>query len=421
MNNDLEIKTNNLPEQSMSSLAIIQNEREALINAYDDVIGLKITEENLKTFKELRLQIRDNRTKGIEPWHTTNKAVSLAIGRTIDAIKNREVEINKRMEAKLLGAEKHFENLEKERVEKLNKERIELVRPYLDEVEHLYLADYDEDMFAVYLETKKRNFKAIQEAEAKAEKERLEKEESKKIHQARKESILPYWEFVPLENKEDDFSKLTNDEWVERFNFIKTEKENKDESIRLQEIEIKKLKKESEKLKEKEAEKKKQHELRAKDLQSYIVFIRDYNGLISKPESEYQKEFSDIKKEAELQWEFDRKEAVKNHAKEEKQRKEKDKQDAILKKEREAKTKLQAELKAKLEAEEKAEELKLQLEGDARLKAEQLAKAPIKEKHTLWVNNFEIPLPQEPNEVTLEISKKFKSFKKWALSEVDKY
>ena len=420
MNNELEIKTNNLPEQSMSSLAIIQNEREALINAYDDVIGLKITEENLKTFKELRLQIRDNRTKGIEPWHTTNKAVSLAIGRTIDAIKNREVEINKRMEAKLLGAEKHFENLEKERVEKLNKERIELVRPYLDEVEHLVLHDMEEDVFNAYLETKKRNFKAIQEAEAKAQKERLEKEESKKIHQARKESILPYWEFVPLENKEDDFSKLTNDEWIERFNFSKTEKENKDESIRLQEIEIKKLKKESEKLKEKEAEKKKQHELRAKDLQSYIVFIRDYNALISKPESEYQKEFSDIKKEAELQWEFDRKEAVKNNAKEEKQRKEKAKQDAILKKEREAKAKLEAELKAKIEAEEKEAELKLQLEGEARLKAEQLAKAPIKKQLNNWVESFNINNSPIKNELSKDIQNKFNAFKKWANSEIDK-
>ena len=114
------VETKNLPKTSISSLAVIQNEREALINAYDDVIELEITHKNIKIFKELRLKIRDNRTKGIEPWHTTNKAVSLAIGRTIDAIKNREVEVNKRMEESLLNAEKHFENLEKQRIDNLS-------------------------------------------------------------------------------------------------------------------------------------------------------------------------------------------------------------------------------------------------------------------------------------------------------------
>lgn len=180
MSEEITIQTSNLPESSMSSLGIIQNEREALINAYDDVITLEINDENIKTFKELRLKIRDNRTKGIEPWHTTNKAVSLAIGRTIDAIKNREVEVNKRMEEKLLGAEKHFENLEKERTEKLNAERIELVRPYLEDVEHLVLHDMDNDMFEAYLTIKKRDYNAIQEAIKKEEAERLEKIEVEK-------------------------------------------------------------------------------------------------------------------------------------------------------------------------------------------------------------------------------------------------
>ena len=38
---------------------------------------LEITEENLPVFKELRLKIRDNRTKGIEKWHKLNKAFFL--------------------------------------------------------------------------------------------------------------------------------------------------------------------------------------------------------------------------------------------------------------------------------------------------------------------------------------------------------
>ena len=382
MNSELEIKTNNLPEGSMSSLAIIQNEREALINAYDDVIGLKITEDNLKTFKELRLQIRDNRTKGIEPWHTTNKAVSLAIGRTIDAIKNREVEINKRMEAKLLGAEKHFENLEKERVEKLNKERIELVRPYLDEVEHLVLHDMEEDVFNAYLETKKRNFKAIQEAEAKAEKERIQKEENKKIHEARKESILPYWDFVPLDKRDKDFSSFTEKEWIARFNFSKAEKEKKDESIRLQELENERLKKEAE---EKEA-----------------LRLKEEKERLAKEKLEAEKR---EKEEA-------RKQAILD--------KEKEKQDAILKKEREAKAKLEAELKANKEAELKVIEDKKAEELKAKKEAEELAKSPIKKQLNNWVESFNINNSPIENELSKDIQNKFNAFKKWANSEIEK-
>jgi hypothetical protein len=47
-------------------------------------------------------------------------------------------------------------------------------------------------------------------------------------------------------------------------------------------------------------------EVRVKELQPYIVFIRDYNGLILKPEEEYQSELIEIKKGAELQWKSDR-------------------------------------------------------------------------------------------------------------------
>ena len=76
-------------------------EREPLINSYNDVIELEITEENIKVFKELRLMISKNRTKGIENWHKVNKNYFLTGGRFIDAIKNKEIAENIRMEATL--------------------------------------------------------------------------------------------------------------------------------------------------------------------------------------------------------------------------------------------------------------------------------------------------------------------------------
>ena len=249
MSKEIEIKTGNLPASSIQSLGTIQNEREALINAYDDVIGLEITEENIKIFKELRLKIRDNRTKGIEPWHKTNKAVSLAIGRTIDSIKNREVEINKRMEDSLFNAEKHFENIEKERIEKLNSERIELVRPYLEDVEHLVLHDMEEDVFESYLNIKKRNFKAIQEIERKEEIERLAK--------------------IEAEEKENERIRLENEilkKQAEKLEETRIEEEKK--RIEIAKIEEeKRAKEEAEKQKKIDSERKKQAEILLKEKQ----------------------------------------------------------------------------------------------------------------------------------------------------------
>lgn len=223
------IKTDNLPETSMSTLAIIQNEREALINAYDDVIEMEITDESIKIFKELRLKIRDNRTKGIEPWHTTNKAVSLAIGRTIDAIKNREVEVNKRMEKSLFKAENHFENIEKLRVDNLNAERRELVRPFLDEVDHLNLAEMDEDVFQSYVLVKERNFKAIKEAEEKEELERLEKIEAEKKE---KERIRVENEKLKKERKELEAKNKADEEERAKKTKIEANKRAKEEEER---------------------------------------------------------------------------------------------------------------------------------------------------------------------------------------------
>jgi colicin import membrane protein len=115
----------------------------------------------------------------------------LSGGRFVDAIKNKENAVNEQMESKLLEAEKHFENLEKERVSKINNERIELVRPYLEEVDNLFLADMEEDVFDAYLLTKKQNHEAILKAEQEREAKRIaeEKAEAERLEAQRLENI----------------------------------------------------------------------------------------------------------------------------------------------------------------------------------------------------------------------------------------
>lgn len=153
-----------------SGLKTILAEREVLKDSYEGVITLEITKENLPKFRELRMSIRDNRTKGIEKWHKTNKEFYLAGGRFVDAIKNKEVAENERMEEQLLKAEKHFENLELERIAKLRAERWERISKYV-EFEPQGLAEMSPDTFEAF----ESGLIARHESKVKAEKEAEEK------------------------------------------------------------------------------------------------------------------------------------------------------------------------------------------------------------------------------------------------------
>jgi len=115
----------------IGNLPNIKAEREILIQGYDQIVTLDIEdEETSKQARELRLKIRDNRTKGIEIWHKTTKDFFLKGGQFVDAIKNKEIAVNKRMEENLEQIEKHAENKEKERIESVRKQRIEIIEVY---------------------------------------------------------------------------------------------------------------------------------------------------------------------------------------------------------------------------------------------------------------------------------------------------
>ncbi len=60
---------------------------------------------------------------------------------------------------------------------------------------------------------------------------------------------------------------------------------------------------------------------REKQLQPYIVFIREYSKLINKDEKEYQAEFIEIKKGAENHWEFEKNERIKQQNQQQEQEK----------------------------------------------------------------------------------------------------
>lgn len=399
-----------------SGLTTILAERQVLEESYQEVLKLEITPENLPQFKALRLKIRDNRTKGIDQWHKVNKDFYLKGGQFVDAIKRKESLVNEQMEDKLLEAEKYFENLEKERLAKLNEERKEAIRPYVGDLGHTDFSNMPDDVWQPYFESKKKAYEDKIEAERleaeRLENERVEKEKAVKLHNERKELLIDVWNFVPLDKRNDDFSLLTEDEFNERLEYSRKlylEDFERKESIRL---ENERLKKEAE---AKEELVKKRSEL----LQPYIIFIRDYNGLISKEEIDFNKEFEEIKKGAEEHWKYEAEQRNKAAVAEMEKEKE-------MKRLKEEKEKADAELKLKQEAEEKLESERLEKEKQAKIEADKLAKAPDKDRlikmlddTNLIVSSFDFKTKEAEQCETLIIDK-FNAFKSWAKLEIEK-
>ena len=334
MTNELTVKSEDFgitekdAQELTKGLDTIKNERQLLVEEFNEVSTLEVTEENIKTFRVLRLKIRDNRTKGLNQWHKTNKEYFLAGGRFIDAIKNKEILVNEQMESKLMEAEKHFENLEKERIATLQKKRAEQIQEYLPDAFDVTLTDMEEDVWEAFFETKKRNHLEAIEQEKKAEAER----------QAQ----------IKAEEEERERQRLENER-------LKAEIEEKERIA---------------------AEKDKITEKRTLELQRYIVFIRDYNKLINLPEDDYQKEFIDIKKGAEDHWEFERTEQIKKQKAEsdriDKEKAEREAYELKLKQEREQREKAESEAKAKQEALEA--ELQAKKDAEAKYESERIAK-----------------------------------------------
>ena len=378
-------KANEMVSNLKSTIA----EREVLQNAYIDVIDLEVTKENIPTFKELRLKLVKNRTT-IEKWHKSNKAFFLAGGRYVDAIRNKEILVNQEMESKLMDAEKHFENLERERLTQLQNKRVEQLSKYVEDANERDLSSMDEDVWEAYLSAKKKAYEDRIEAERKAEAERLENEILDKIAQDRRFEIAPYAQF---NEGNHDLRSMTNEDYS---NLLKSLKDAKN----LYEAEQEKIRLENERLK-KEAEKK---ELEAKKERQRIENERAAEA--KKQAEMLAKQKAESERLAKLEAE-----------KTEKLRKE---QEAILIKERQDRAKLEAELKAKRNAEIEAENKRIEAEKLAKLEADKLAKAPIKKQLNLWVDSFEIPVLNVDNEKATLIKEKFEAFKKWSKSEINK-
>lgn len=179
-----EIKAQQIAEQFKPMLdKMVELEKE-----FNEVIQKPITKETCKEAKELRLKYVKVRT-GTAEIHKQQKAFYLAGGRFVDGWKNAQLFASQGIEEKLEAIEKHYENLERQRIEELKQQRIALLAPYaVENVDALGLGIMSEDVWNNFLTGTKANHEAKLAAEKKAEEERIarekaEAEEREKIRQ----------------------------------------------------------------------------------------------------------------------------------------------------------------------------------------------------------------------------------------------
>lgn len=218
-------------------------ERDALVPMYEALVKQEITPELCKSFKELRLKMVKVRT-GIADIHKTQKAFFLASGRFVDAWKNKETKPIEQMEEKLKEGEETFERLEAKRIADLEVQRIEALSVFTD-ILPSGLGLLSDEAFKTYLTGAKVSYEARIAEEKRIEEERIAKEKAIALHNERREQLIPYWSFVPLDKRDMDLSTLTEEEWKERFDWSKDAKKKDDEAKEKQRLENERLKAEA--------------------------------------------------------------------------------------------------------------------------------------------------------------------------------
>lgn len=221
-------------------------EKEGLAEAYARIITSEITPDLCKQAREMRLMLVTIRG-GNNKIHKAEKAYFRAGGLFVDAIRNKNNASIQLMEARCGEIENYYIIKEKNLVIELQEIRSKELAEFTNDLP-ADLGTMKQEVYTSFLTGAKMVRTAKEEAEKKAEQETIDAEKAKILHNERKEKLLPYWAFVPADNRDYDFSKLSEDEWEERFKYSVEQKEKHD-------LEQERIKKENEKLRREAVEK----------------------------------------------------------------------------------------------------------------------------------------------------------------------
>ncbi len=220
-------------------------ERDELAKTYEQVIKKELTPALCNEASTLRKQLVKVRT-GIASIHTSQKSYFWAAGKFADAWKNKETLPITQMEETLSGIEKHFENIEKERIEKLQTDRFaELCKYDLDgEIieSNTDLGNMADEVWKNFLSGTKLNYDNVIAEEKKAEeaeRQRIILEEKERI--AKEKAERAERERINKENEQLKAEAIEN----ERLAKIEQAKRDKVEAERIKKETIETAKREA--------------------------------------------------------------------------------------------------------------------------------------------------------------------------------
>lgn len=283
---------------------------EALVITKPDEVGkMKMAREGRLFLKNLRLDAeklikseRDRLKEAMSEYALEDK-LWLKSGQMIETT-------FKNLEGKLEEKEKFAERWEENRKAELRAAREIELKPFSEFVSSgLNLGAMSEDDFQKTLAGAKLQYQADIDAKEAAERERVEKEEAKRVHEERKNQILPYWNFLSEDKRSMDFSTLEQSEWDLMLEDLIQQKKDHDEEQANLRAEADRLKAEADAREKEIADKRQLTNKRHEELKPYIQFVRDYASMIDLQNDEYLVELEGVKKAAELQWEEDKKKA----------------------------------------------------------------------------------------------------------------
>jgi len=269
----------------------------ALETEYNAIIAMPQSKERSAKAKELRLILVKIRT-GTAAIHKTQKEQAKKFSDYVDAWKKTQEFAGSVMEEQLAQIEK-FEQIEaQKRKEKLQTERMAQLLPYeFANAQHMDLGGMEDSMWDVFFSGVKTQYDTKKENERIAEEQRVKREKSENIFRTRQQEIAQYKQFI--EEGEGITIETSDNDYLSLLSALQQRKEDYDaEQLRIKE-ENDRLTKEKE---IREATEKK----RDAEMRPYLVFIRDYTGMLGMEEEVYQKELADIKKGAMDHWEFER-------------------------------------------------------------------------------------------------------------------
>lgn len=173
---------------------------------YNGLIKNPVTKELCLEAKTLRLKFVKIRT-GTAEIHRKLKAFYLLGGRFVDGWKNAQLMASDGIESKLMSIEKHFENLETERITKLQEKRAKELEKYEVDFVPDNLGEMQNEVWGNYLSGVKLNYQAKIDAEKKAEEERIQKEKENQLQGLRMVESGFVAEFIDDWNN-TDFGKM---------------------------------------------------------------------------------------------------------------------------------------------------------------------------------------------------------------------